>query len=418
MSQPPQPPYSGQPYPGEPEYGPPSSGPPQQGQPHHGRPDQNQPWHGQPDPDAPTSVPPSYPPTTAFPAADPYANPGPYGQQPPYGDPGQYGQQPPYGSPDQYGQQSPYGKPGQYGQQSPYGDPGQYGQQPPYGSPGQYGQQPPYGSPGQYGQQSPYGDPGQYGQPPPYDETGQYGQPAAYGQPEYGQTEYGQPAYGLPPAPPPKKRSKVLPIVLISVAIALVLCVGGAVALYAIGKDKVDEINAAANPSAGSTKTAKPTSEATKAPATIRIVEPKTLGGRPKLTDAQFASAAAELEKSLKKVPGATKSVGALYGTVSKRNIVMVAAAQAPIDHPKRELDAVFAGAGVDGVKISNIGSVPTGSLGGSAKCGKAVADDVTMAICSWADAGSLGMFIWYFKSVSTAKAEFPKLRAEVEKRS
>jgi hypothetical protein len=40
------------------------------------------------------------------------------------------------------------------------------------------------------------------------------------------------------------------------------------------------------------------------------------------------------------------------------------------------------------------------------------------MAVCSWADDGTLGMMIWYFKSVSTARGEFAKMRAEVEKKS
>jgi len=38
------------------------------------------------------------------------------------------------------------------------------------------------------------------------------------------------------------------------------------------------------------------------------------------------------------------------------------------------------------------------------------------MALCTWADSGSLGMLIFYDKSVAKAKAEFPKLRAQIEK--
>jgi hypothetical protein len=116
-------------------------------------------------------------------------------------------------------------------------------------------------------------------------------------------------------------------------------------------------------------------------------------------------------------VPGSTGSVGALYGTVAKRNIVIVAAAEAPIDDPATELDQTFYGAGIGGLKIENITKASTGTLGGSAKCGSATSSGVNMAICSWADDGSLGMLIWYSKSVSKAKAEFPKLRAEVEKK-
>jgi hypothetical protein len=361
MSQPPQPPYSGQPYPEQPD-----EGQPDQGQPGPGRP--YSPWSGQPNPDVPTSVPPQ---------------PG----YPPYG---QSSQPPQYGQPDPT---QPFGQP-QYGQP-------QHGQ-PQYGQP-QYGQ-PEYGQP-------------QYGQP-------EYGQPE-YGQPGYGQPGYGQPEFaqggGFPPAPlPPPKKSKALPIVLISVAVFLVLCVGGGTAIYIAARNTAKDVNTAlsADPTPTAT-TDKATSDPTKAPSTgITVVEPKTLGGRPKLTDAQFASLAGELKSSLSDVPGATNTVGTLYGTVEKRNIVVVAAAAAPIADPGRELDSAFSSAGFGGLKITGITTVSPGPLGGEAKCGKSSESGLNMAICSWADKGSLGMMIFFFQSVSKVKTEFGKLRGQVEKKS
>jgi hypothetical protein len=407
MSQPPYsgPPYGqpqpGQPEPGQPQPGPPSSGPPSSGQPYPG-----QPYQGQPHPDVPGSVPPQpdYPPTTAYPTSGQPE----YGQQPP-----QYGQQPP-----QYGQQPPYGQP-QYGQPE-YGQP-QTGQ-PQYGQP-EYSQpptgQPQYGQP-EYGQQQ--SEPTQQAA---YDQPG-YSQPG-YNQPGYGQPGYGQPGYGQPGYPsavPPKKKSTTLPIVLTVVGIVLVLCVGGGFVLYKVGKDATAKVNDAldttATPTATSTTdpTTDPTTEPTTPASTIKIAEPKTLGGRPKLTDDQFAPVAKELQASLKQVPGATSSVGALYGDVSAGDIVIVAAAAAPIEDPASELNQTFMGAGIGGLKISNIAPVGTGSLGGQAKCGSANASGTNMAICSWADNGSLGMIIWYDKSVNKAKAEFSKLRAQIEKKS
>jgi hypothetical protein len=361
MSQPPQPPYSGQPYNGQP-----SSGQPYQGGQYGGQqyPGQQPPYSGQPNPDVPTSVPPSYPPTTAYPSSG----------QP---QPGEYGT-PQYGQPQS-------GQPGEYG--TP-----QYGQ-PQSGQPGEYGTP-------QYGQQ-PYGQ-----------SYGQYGT-----QPDYAQQGYGQP--GFPPATPPKK-SKALPIILTVIGIVLVLCIGGSVAIFLVAKNKADDLNdqITSGNQTPTTSTTQGTAEPTQKASTIKIVEPKTLGGRPKLTDAQFADVADELQSSLKAVPGATNSVGALYGTVAKQDIVIVAAAEAPISDPATELSQTFYGAGIGGLKIENIASAPTGALGGAAKCGSAEASGVDMAICSWADDGSLGMMIWYFKSVSKAKAEFPKLRAQVETKS
>jgi hypothetical protein len=316
----------------------------------------------------------------------------PYSGQPDPHQPG-YGQQPPYGSPS-------YGPPS-YGSPS-YGEPS-YGQQPVYG-------QPSSGAPS-YGQQPPA-----YGQQPPT-----YGQDPAYG--SYGPGEYPPPGGGYPPPQPPKKKSKALPIVLVSIAVVLVLCIGGGVAIFLAAKNKtqdlVDAARDAANPTAPATTD--PTGSSTTAPAggsKITVVEPKTLGGRPKLTDKQFASLAKELQSGLADVPDATATVGALYGSVEKQNIVIVAAAAAPIDDPKKELDSTFAGAGFSGLKVTDITPVSAGSLGGEAKCGRSTESGISMALCGWADEGSLGFNIFFFSSVSKAKAEFPALRAQVEKSS
>jgi hypothetical protein len=211
--------------------------------------------------------------------------------------------------------------------------------------------------------------------------------------------------------------------VLISVAIVLVLCVGGIAALYMVGKNAADDVTDAVNNLPTSTVTPTVPGDPTKAPTTrpaanVTVSEPKTLGGREKLTSAQFKAIADQLKGGLESVPGATNTVGALYGDVGDQDIVIVAAAEAPIKNPKAELEQTFYGAGIGGLKIDNITTAPTGALGGAAKCGSSETSGIDMAICTWADEGSVGMFIWYFKSVTKAKAEFPKLRAQVEKKS
>ncbi|MCA2216112.1 hypothetical protein [Jidongwangia harbinensis] len=294
--------------------------------------------------------------------------------------------------------------------------------QPGFPPPPQYGAQPGYPTSGQ-----PAYTPGpEYGQPQPG-----YGQP----QPEYGQPQpgYGQPQPGyamMGPPQPPQKKSKALPIILISVAVALVLCVGGAAVVFVAARDTAGDLvdaaqSAAATPDPTVTA-ADPTDEPGPAPTTtapkstknIKIVEPKTLGGRPKLTDPQFAGAAEELQSGLADVPGATNTVGALYGTPAKRDIIIIAGVEAPVDDPGQELDSTFLGAGVGGLKVTGITKVSPGPLGGEAKCGKAAASGVNMVLCGWADEGSVGWIIWYFKSLSKAKAEFPRLRGQIEKSS
>jgi hypothetical protein len=318
--------------------------------------------------------------------------------QPPYSGP-------PYGQPSSGqpypGQQPPYGQPQYPGQPNPDVPPTQAYPPPEYGQP-QYGQ-PPDGQP-QYGQ-PPYGQP-------------QYGQ---YGQPEYGQPPYGQPGY--PPPIPPKPKSRTLPIVLTIIGIVLVLCVGGGTAVALVVKNQ-DKKNAAdtSSTTTPTQSTDEPTpdqTDETTAPAQttkVTVAAPKTLGGRPKLNDDALAGVSDLLKSALGQVPGATNSVGALYGTISKQDMVVLAAAEAPIDDPDTMLDLLFSSASSGGDKVTNVTSAPTGSLGGAAKCGTATGSGTNMALCTWADSGSLGMLIWYDKSVAKAKAEFPRLRAQVEK--
>jgi hypothetical protein len=385
-------PHSGPPYPEQPHAGQPSSGQPDPGQPDRGQPYHGQPYQGQPNPDVPSSVPPQ----PGFPSSAPPA--------PAYGQPG-YGQ-PGYGQPG-------YGQPG-------YGEPTYV--QPGYGQPG-YGQ-PGYGAPEQQTQPG-YGQPG-YG-PPEQSQPG-YAQPG-YGPPEQNQPGYAPPGYGPPgyPAPQPPKKSPTLPIVLMSIAVVLVLCVGGSVAIFLAAKNKADHVTkdvqnalptaTAATPTDDATT--EPTDDPTTAPAsTITVTEPKTLGGRPKLTDAKFAGVADQLKGALADVPDAGKTVAALYGSNGKQNIAVMVAAEARIDDPQTQLDNTFAGATAGGLKVTGITNADPGSLGGTAKCGNANTSGVKMVLCGWADSGSLGWIIWYFKPTAQAKAEFPKLRAQIEKSS
>jgi hypothetical protein len=349
----------------------------------------------------------------------PYSGP-PYGEQPPSGPPysGQpYQGQPPYSGQPDYGPPPGYGQPGS--DQPGYGQPG-YGQ-PGYGQPG-YGQ-PGYGQPPYPGQPNP-DVPSSV--PPGYPPTQPYAAPD-YSQQQYGQQPPGYPqqGYGVPgfPPPAPPKKNHTLPIVLLSVAVVLVLCVGGTIALALIGKNadkKKDQVTTSGTtaPTGPTTSTDEPSASPTTRAATISIVEPKTLGGRPKLTDSQSATAAGQLKDSLALVPNSTKTVGALYGSAGKRNVVALAATQAPIDKPSDAIDQLFYLTGATGPKIGNISTAPTGSFGGAAKCGSTKASGVDTAICGWADDQSLGLIVWYFKSAGKAKAEFPAVRAQVEKKS
>ncbi|MFJ8577744.1 hypothetical protein [Micromonospora sp. NPDC093277] len=244
---------------------------------------------------------------------------------------------------------------------------------------------------------SPY--PGSY--PPPPQQPGGYqppqqpgGYPQAPQQPG-GYPGAGQPGFGAP-TEPPKKKSNVGKILLIVLAVVVVLCVGGGVALYFAGKDAVNEVVDASK---------------------TRVVEPETLGGRAKSTDASLVSVVEEAKTEMKTtVPGATSIVGGVYGDPAKQDMLMVVGASALQVDPKKELDTGLSQLG-GSLGVTEFRTIDAGPLGGDAKCGDGKSSGVDMGICAWSDRGSFGMFILYFKSSADLEKQFATLRAEVEKK-
>ncbi|MEV0152416.1 hypothetical protein AB0H57_01555 [Micromonospora sp. NPDC050686] len=275
-----------------------------------------------------------------------------------------------------------------------------YPPQPGSGAP--YGSYPPPQQPGGYppvpgGHPGGYGDgPGGYPAPP---QPGHpvSGGPGGYpGPPQPGGFPPGDPAYGGPAGAPPKK-SRVGRILLIVLAAVLLLCLGGGAAVWYLVKDDVKE-----------------TVDATK----VRVVAPDTLGGRARATDPRFEQGAGQLESGLKEsLPGSTSTVGAFYGSLEERNLVMVAAASGLNTDPDKTLDESIRGARSSAVELGEMKNVEPGPLGGSAKCGDAETQKVPLGVCLWSDKGSLGMVIMYFKSGAEAQAELADIRGQIEQK-
>jgi hypothetical protein len=275
---------------------------------------------------------------------------------------------------------SPEPHSGQPGSGAPQGYP------PPGGS-----QQPGYPPPPDA---SPYGPPQsqpQYGtQPPP----AQYGDPQ-YGAPQHGAPQYGAPQYGAPP--PVRKKSSALKIVLIVVGVIAVLCVGGVAIVAFAAKDKVEQVVNAAS---------------------IKVVEPATLGGREKITDPSLTASVSSLDSAFSQVPGVTSSVSSVYGDLQKQDVVMVAAASTASGSAQSRFDEFTSGMSTGGLKVDEMTAVDPGPLGGIAKCGDTDSAGVPMAICVWSDDGSIGMFAMMFKEKADLAKEFVAMRGEVEQKS
>jgi len=228
----------------------------------------------------------------------------------------------------------------------------------------------------------------------PYQQQGGQSYPG-YAQNSPGYSQDGQSNSGFQQPPMAPKKSKAGKIVLIALAAVLVLCGGAGAAVYFIaGKDAVEA-------------------------AETRVVAPETLVGRPKISNPDLKGVIDEALTSMKQdVPGAKDVVGGFYGDPEKEDLVMVVAVSGLIADPSKELDKAIKGADAT-LKVADVKEVDPGPLGGEAKCGNATARELKVAVCFWADNGSMGMVAIYFAQADDkTAAEFVTIRGEVEQKS
>ncbi|MDM4718097.1 hypothetical protein QTQ03_00245 [Micromonospora sp. WMMA1363] len=235
----------------------------------------------------------------------------------------------------------------------------------------------------------------QPGSHPAAAQPGAYGQQPGAGFPPAAPAEPGPPFGVVPPAPKRRSAGKILLIVL---AVVSVLCAGGAAVVFFTVGDEVKEAV-----------------DATR----VRVVEPETLAGRPKVTDPSLQDISRQLEAELNKtLPNATSTVGAFYGDPAKQDLVMVAAASGLNPDPAKTIDETITGTRQSDVAIGEMSAVDPGPLGGEAKCGDAKAADVPIGVCIWSDKGSLGMIMIYFKTGADVQRELVTMRDQIEKKS
>ena len=113
-------------------------------------------------------------------------------------------------------------------------------------------------------------------------------------------------------------------------------------------------------------------------------------------------------------------SVGAVYGEPSgdAAHSVMIFGGTTMLWNPERELDTVLSFISESSQdSLKELKAVDSGPLGGVMKCGTTQMDDSTMAICGWADHGSIAVALFPGRSTSDAAELMRTLRAAAEKR-
>jgi hypothetical protein len=113
-------------------------------------------------------------------------------------------------------------------------------------------------------------------------------------------------------------------------------------------------------------------------------------------------------------------SVGAVYEgpTRDAGQSVMIFGGTTMLWNPGRELDTVlsFISESSDD-RLKDLADVDAGPLGGVMKCGSTQMDDAPMAICGWADHGSIAIALFPGRSTSDAASLLRSLRSAAEKR-
>lgn len=209
-----------------------------------------------------------------------------------------------------------------------------------------------------------------------------------------------------PPKPPASKGKVVLAII----APLVVLLVGCPVLYWAfkLAAAPVSPVS----PAALETRPPTPTGP----PRKITIVAPDKLGGRTKNTDPEIIELVSEKDTNGRDLPGVTDVMSNAYGSIAKKNLILVFAMTvnpSPLSKFDDLLRNVFTSPDIKIVKP--LIEYDPGPLGGRAQCGEANSSGTWVAVCIWADEGSLGGIMWVSTSVEEARAEFHAIRAAIE---
>ena len=260
-------------------------------------------------------------------------------------------------------------------------------EQPPYA--GGYGQgYEPQASQG-YEPRDPYARLGQLGDgPPPPPQQQSPGYPRQLFPPEP-QRPAGPPASFA--SDPPRKKRTGLKIFGVFCVVVLAAC---GVAGYVFGKPIMAEY-----------------------PATVAAGE--SIAGFTKASTPELKSISDQMASDFKQDAKFDSSATGIYHKEgeAEQKIIMVLAGSKLILAPETELKAGFTKMGTGGLAVTGTKKVDAGELGGYAQCGTSVTGGVKLAVCAWADHGSVAILLFFDRGVSEAAKLLVAFRNEIQTR-
>jgi hypothetical protein len=111
------------------------------------------------------------------------------------------------------------------------------------------------------------------------------------------------------------------------------------------------------------------------------------------------------------------KTVGAVYTDAAKNNVLFLGGTGL-IWSPEKDLDTTFSLISDNQGAVTDLHKVDAGALGGTMKCGTTKSDDGDLAVCGWADHGSVALAMFPGHSAKESAALLLQIRDAAQKRS
>jgi hypothetical protein len=150
-------------------------------------------------------------------------------------------------------------------------------------------------------------------------------------------------------------------------------------------------------------------------PAGVETLQlPDSLAGFTKSNEAGLQSLVDGLIQEMKaSIPAATGVGAAVYGDpAAATKFTIVVQIKSNLDLGSAALDGMFVGLGSSGFSVTGEQSVPAPSgLSGDGKCGSSEVQGIALTVCGWAANRSLGMAVFYFRTVDESIPIVNKIR-------
>lgn len=147
------------------------------------------------------------------------------------------------------------------------------------------------------------------------------------------------------------------------------------------------------------------------------LATPTTIGTLT-LDDSEEATSTADyLQTALSAEIAMDKAVGAVYGNGDQKSVLFFGGTTL-LWSPESDLDSAFTLVTDDQSTVAGLTEVDAGALGGTMKCGVTKSTDGDIAVCGWADHGSLALAMFVNRTQAEAAPLMRELRSAIQTRS